>query len=158
MQSTFRLRQFFKLLKKLHFCLCKYYNLPLCFWWQFSTVTVTIVPALIGIKALLTRLNHDFIRLFLPTIQVPYMVVDPVVVAFCLCGHVHRNKRVFFIRAMNDNEHSANFHLATCKDIILESCIFDELVRKCRRVFHLIEIISSFRFAENIDGAVVIVV
>ena len=98
-------------------------------------MAVAIIPALVWVEALLTRLDHDFIWLLLPPIQIPDMVVDPVVVALSLRSYVRRDKWVFFIRTMDDDEHSADFHLAPREDVILESCVFDELLRNCRRVF-----------------------
>ena len=59
---------------------------------------------------------------------------------------------------MDDDEHLPDFHFAAGHDVILETGVPDKLRIYFRGVFHFVKVISGFRFAENIDCAVVVVV
>lgn len=105
-------------------------------------VTVPIVPALIGQLTLLARFDNEFLRFYLSTVQIPDMLVDPLVTALRLLCHIYRQEGIFFVLAMDHNEHFADFELATGNNIVLEACVFDVLVCYFRGILYLVNVVA----------------
>ena len=108
--------------------------------------------------ALVARLDHHFFLFFLHPVQIPDILIDPAVEALGLPRHVHRNKGVFLIGPVQHDENPADLQPASGNDIVLEAGVPDELLMHLRGVFDFIDVMAGFRFAQEIDGAVVVVI
>ena len=105
-------------------------------------MAVPIVPALIGQHALLARFDNEFLRFFLSAVQIPDMIVDPLVTTLRLLCHIYRQKGIFYVLAMDHNEHFADFELATGNNIVLKACVFDVLVCYFRGILYLVDVVA----------------
>ena len=86
------------------------------------------------------------------------MLVHPGSVSLCFLRDIHGYKRLVLLRSVGHNKDFPDPHPAPADDVILESCVPDELLTHVRGVFHFVQVITRLCFPEDIRRAVIVVV
>ena len=121
-------------------------------------MAISVIPAFIRSCALIARLYLYLLRLLLHPVQVPYVIVDPFIKPFDFACHINGYERIVFVRAVDHDVYMTESYFAAADDVVLKGGVLDELRVHFGRVFDFIEIVPVFRFAQNIDRTVIVVI
>ena len=104
-------------------------------------MTIPVIPALIRLRALLSRTDFHFFGLLLHPDQIPDMVIHPLCAPFGLFRDIMDHKRRRLILAVRHDVYIADLDLAPAQDIVLERSVPYKLLADLSRMLDLVEVI-----------------